>query len=97
MRRTLAWVVVAAVLVAGCGGGSDSSSGGGEGSGGSASSTEPSAGDQQYVDPFQDPSREDVLCLSKREVQQKIDRIDSRVQNPERKERATKVVRDRAC
>jgi outer membrane murein-binding lipoprotein Lpp len=94
MRGTLAWVVVAVVLLAGCGG-SDSSNSGGAGSGGSDSS-DPSAGDRQYIDPFQDP-RGGVGCLSKREVQQKIDSIASRVQNPERKQRAIRAVRHRAC
>jgi outer membrane murein-binding lipoprotein Lpp len=83
MRRTLAWVVVAVVLIAGCGGGSDSK--------GSASSSEPSAGDTQYIDPFQNP------CLSRREVRQKIDRIASEIQNSERKQRAIRAVRHRAC
>jgi outer membrane murein-binding lipoprotein Lpp len=96
MRRTLAWVVVAVVLIAGCGGGSDRSKSGGGGSGGSDSSSA-SAGDRQYIDPFQS-SAGGVVCLSKRQVQQKIDRIASRVQNPERKQRAIQAVRDRpAC
>lgn len=94
--RTLAWVVVAVVLIAGCGGGSDSSSSGDGGSGGSGSSSAQSAGDRQYIDPFQD-SAADVACLSKREVQQKIDSIASRVQNPERKQRAVRAVRNRGC
>ena len=84
MRRTLAWVVVAVVLIAGCGGGSDS--------GGSESKSEPSAGDTQYIDPFQNGP-----CLSKREVQQKIFRIASEVQDSKRKEKAIAAVRDRAC
>jgi hypothetical protein len=84
MRRTLGWVVVAVVLIAGCGGGSDN--------GGSDSSSEPSAGDTQYIDPFQHSD-----CLSKREVQVKIFRIAAEVQNSERKQRAIRAVRDRAC
>ena len=92
MRSTLACVVVAVVLIAGCGGGSDN---GGEDSGDSDSSSPQSAGDRQYIDPFQDPGA--VGCLSKREVQQKIDGIASRVQNPERKQRAIQAARDRAC
>ena len=84
MRRTLAGVVVAVVLIAGCGGASDSSNSGG------SDSTAQSAGDKQYIDPFQ-------ACLSKREVQQKIDRIASRGENPEHQERAIKAVRHRAC
>ena len=83
MRRTLTWIVVAAVLIAGCGGGADS-----EGS----DSSEPSAGDTQYIDPFQKN-----LCLSKREVQQKISRITSQDLTPERKQRAIRAVRHRAC
>ena len=87
MRRTLAWVVVAVVLIAGCGGGSDNSD-----SGGSKSTGEASAGDTQYIDPFQNGP-----CLSKREVQQKIFRIASEVQDSKRKEKAIAAVRDRAC
>ena len=84
MRRTPAWVAVAVVLIAGCGGGSDS--------GGSGSPSESSAGDTQYIDPFQNGP-----CLSKREVQQKIFRIASEVQDSKRKEKAIAAVRDRAC
>jgi hypothetical protein len=91
MRRTLVWVIVAGVLIAGCGGDSDSSNGGD--SGGSESSSEPSAGDSQYLDPFQDDDR----CLSTGEIQQKIDRIAAQVQNPERKQKAIHAVRDRGC
>ena len=85
MRRTLAWVVVAVVLIAGCGGGSDS--------GGSESKSEPSAGDTQYIDPFQQSS----VCLSKHEVKQRIARFASQGQDPERTLKAIKAVRDRAC
>jgi hypothetical protein len=85
MRRTLASVVVAVVLIAGCGG-SDT--------GGSDSSSGPSAGDTQYIDPFQ---KGGGACLSKREVQRKIFSIASRVQTPERKQREIQAVRDRAC
>jgi hypothetical protein len=88
MRRTLAWVVVVVVLIAGCGGGSDSSD-----SGGSESKSEPSAGDTQYIDPFQQSS----VCLSKREVKQRIARFASQGQDPARTLKAIKAVRDRAC
>ena len=94
MRRTLGWVVVAVMLIGGCGGGSDSSTSAGEGSGGAdASSSAQSAGDRQYIDPFQSG----VACLSKPEVQRKIDEIASRVQNPEREQRAIEAIRDRGC
>ena len=92
MRSMLACLVVAVALNAGCGGGSDN---GGEDNGDSDSSSAQSAGDRQYIDPFQDPDA--VACLSKREVRQKINGIASRVQNLERKQRAIKAVRDRAC
>jgi hypothetical protein len=88
MRRTLAWVVVAVVLIAGCGGGSDSSD-----SGGSKSTGDASAGDTQYIDPFQRSS----VCLSKREVKQRIARFASQGQDPARTLKAIKAVRDRAC
>jgi hypothetical protein len=93
MTRTLACVAVAVVLIAGCGGGSDS--GGGNG-GGSDSSSGPSAGDAQYVDPFRN-SAGGGACLSKREIQQKIDRIAWPVENSERRQRAIQAVRARAC
>jgi hypothetical protein len=87
MRRTPVWVIVAGVLIVGCGGGSDSGS-----SGGSDSSSGSSAGDKQYLDPFEnDP------CLSAREIEQKIHRIASQAQNPERQKKAIQAVRDRAC
>jgi hypothetical protein len=90
MRRTLIWVIVAGVLIAGCGGGSDSSNGGS--SGGSGSSSKQSAGDEQYIDPFQNDA-----CFSAREIKQKIRRIDSEARNPERKKKAIQAVRSRAC
>jgi hypothetical protein len=85
MRRTVAGVVVAAVLIAGCGGGSDSDNGGSD-------SSEPSAGDTQYIDPFQKGA-----CLSKGEIQQKIFRIASEIHNPKHKQKAIRAVRQRAC
>jgi hypothetical protein len=94
MRRTLAWVV-GVVLIAGCGGGSDDSNSGG-GSSGSESSSAQSAGDRQYIDPFQDPAGRGA-CLSEREVDQKIGRIVGRVQDPDRRQRAIKAAKDRAC
>ena len=96
MRRTLASVVVGLVLVAGCGGGSDDSNSGGEGSGGSDSSGGQSAGDKQYIDPFQD-SAGSGACLSKKQVQEKVFRIAARVKNEDRKQKAIKAVRERAC
>jgi hypothetical protein len=89
MRRALVWGIVAGVLIAGCGGGSDSSN---SGSGGSGSSSKQSAGDEQYIDPFRNGA-----CLSAREIQQKIHRIASQAQNPERQKKAIQAVRDRAC
>jgi hypothetical protein len=89
MRRTLAWVVVAVVLISGCGGGSDTGRGGSD-------SSDPSAGDTQYIDPFQQ-SDDGGACLSQAEVQQAIDRIASRVRSSERKQRAIRAVRHRAC
>jgi hypothetical protein len=86
MRRALASVVVTVVLIAGCGGGSDS--------GGSDSSSGASAGDTQYIDPFQKGGN---ACLSKREVQRKIVSIASRVQTPEHKQRAIQAVKKRTC
>lgn len=90
ITRRLVWVVVAGLLMAGCGDGSNS---GGGSSGGSNSSSGSSAGDDQYIDPFLN----DRACLSGREIQQKIDRIASQVQNPKRKKKAIQAVRDRAC
>jgi hypothetical protein len=86
MRKTPVWIVVAGVLLAGCGGGSDSSNSGDSHSSGG------SAGDAQYIDPFAKKA-----CLSMRDVHQKIDRIASQVQNPERKQKAIHAVRDHAC
>jgi hypothetical protein len=76
------------VLISGCGGGSDTGRGGSD-------SSDQSAGDRQYIDPFQ--HSDDGACLSQVEVQQVIDRIDSRVENAERKQRAIQAVRQRAC
>ena len=90
MRKTLVLVVVAGALIAGCGGGSANSNSGS--SGGSDSSSKQSAGDAQYIDPFQNGS-----CLSAREIRQKIHRIASQAQNPERQKKAIQAVRDRAC
>jgi hypothetical protein len=93
MRKTLVWVMVAGVLIAGCGGGSDSSDSSNSGaSGGADSSSKQSAGDAQYIDPFQNDS-----CLSAREIRQKIHRIASQAQNPEHQKKAIQAVRDRAC
>jgi hypothetical protein len=88
MRRTLAWVVVAVVLISGCGGGSDTGRGGSD-------SSDQSAGDRQYIDPFQQDGG--GACLSQVEVQEVIDRIASRLRNSERKQRAIQAVRHRAC
>jgi hypothetical protein len=88
MRGTLVWVIVAGVLIAGCGGGSDSPN-----SGGSSGSSGPSAGDKEYVDPFQAGGG----CLSAREIRQKVHRIASQSQNPERQKKAIQTVRHRAC
>jgi hypothetical protein len=104
MKRMLASVVVAAVLVAGCGGGSDGSKSGGGGGGGSDTSSGQSAGDRQYVDPFQNTpggasqgSSDGRPCLTKSEVQRAIHRIAARVESSERKRRSIRAVRDRAC
>ena len=88
MRTTPVWLVLVVLLIAGCGGGSDDSSSG-DGSG-SASSTGPSAGDKQYIDPFQD-------CLTKRQAQEKIFTIASEIKNAKRRERAIQNVRERVC
>ena len=90
MRKTLVWVIVAGALFGGCGGGSDNSNSGS--SGGSDSSSKKSAGDAQYIDPFQNDA-----CLSAREIRQKIQRIASEAQNPERQKKAIHAVRERAC
>src|SRR4051812_10931535 len=90
MKKTLVWVIVAGALFGGCGGGSDNSNSGS--SDGSDSSSKKSAGDEQYIDPFQNDA-----CLSAREMRQKIDRIASEAQNPERQKKAIQAVRDRAC
>jgi hypothetical protein len=89
-------LVVTVMLIAGCGGGSDGSKGGG-GSNSAAPSAE-SAGDQEYVDPMQNlPGGGGGSCLSKRQVQEKIDRIRARAQSPEREQQAIKAVRGHAC
>ena len=91
ITRRLVWVVVAGLLMAGCRRWLEDSGGGS--SGGFNSSSGSSAGDDQYIDPFLN----DRACLSGREIQQKIDRIASQVQNPKRKKKAIQAVRDRAC
>jgi hypothetical protein len=96
MKRTLALGAVAVVLMAGCGGGSDSSKSDDGGSGGSDTSSGQSAGDKQYIDPFQDSSN-GVGCLSKRQVQVATFRITARVKDPERRQKAIKTVKGRAC
>jgi hypothetical protein len=94
VKRKLALGVVVMVLVAGCGG-SDGGGGSG-GGGGSAGSSAGSVGDQQYVDPFQN-SPGGSGCFTKFQVQQQIDRIESRDESSQQKQRAIRAVRHSAC
>jgi hypothetical protein len=88
VNRKLATGFVVVALLAGCGG-----SGGGSDK---ASTSGHSAGDRQYVDPFQTGAGGDK-CLSKAQVKQQIDRIQSRDVSAQRKQQAIRTVRKHAC
>ena len=91
MNRRLALGIVVMALIAGCGG-----SGGGGSSTGSNAPSSHSAGDQEYVDPFQ-TSAGGNKCLTKAQVQHQLDRIRSSDKSSQQKQQAIQKVRRSAC